>query len=355
MIIPLLVGAGLLLVAFAGGKRGAPGGAPGGADGGDSDGLFPKVPKGTDAHVDPAFVKLAADAAQTGDKAKSAALADDAQARGLNTTADAIRVAAGMAPVTNGARNVATAVPVEGRKLLKLGSTGADVIEWQRILHIKPDGIFGPTTDASTRVWQRLHGQLVDGVVGPRTWAAAYAVLPVLAATPPIPAVAPPITVKAATPAPAPQAAPGGAPTAEPPPGPAPEPKPAPGPAPWPLMGKDWAGPAPAENDQRAAAAELTAYLQGIGGLAGRFKESKPQVATWLARIGQPDPRGYYGRNAARAICMLGLVPVAPFYWPTVKTAAAKAEWLALVDKYAAADPQRAAEWKKLRADSVRS
>jgi len=351
MIIPLMVGAGLLLVALASGKRGAPGGAlPSG-----SDGLFPKVPKGTDAHVDPAFVKLAADAAQTGDKAKSAALADDAQARGLNTTADAIRVAAGLAPVTNGARNVATAVPVEGRRLLKLGSTGADVIEWQRILHVKPNGIFGPTTDASTRVWQRLHGQLVDGVVGPRTWEAAYAVLPVLAATPPIPAVAPPITVKAATPSPAPQAAPVATPAAEPTPrfmGLRRSPEPVPGPAPTPGPAP---GPAPAENDQRAAAAELTAYLKGIGGLAGRFKESKPQVATWLARIGQPDPRGYYGRNAARAIAMLGLVPVVPFYWPTVKTAAAKAEWLALVDKYAAADPQRAAEWKKLRADSVRS
>jgi len=334
MIIPVIVGAGLLLVALASGKRGSTAAA--------SDKLFPPVPAGTDSHVDPAFIKLAADAAATGDKAKSAALASDAQARGLNTTADAIRVAAGLPPVTAGAPNKATALPVSGRATIQLGSTGADVIEWQRILGAKPDGIFGKLTQAATVVWQRQHGLLADGIVGPRTWAAAYAVHPVLAAKPPIPAVAPPITAAAAKPSPAVQAPPGAPPVAAPAPGPSADAS-----APQ--------GPVPADSDARTAAAELTAYLTRCGGLACRFKEDKAQVSAWLARIGQPDPRGYYGRNAARAIAMLGLVPVVPFYWPTVKTAQAKAEWLALVDKYAAADPQRAAQWKKLRADSVKS
>ena len=56
---------------------------------------------------------------------------------------------------------------------IKLGSTGEDVKAWQNIIHVTPDGKFGPQTDAATRSWQRAHGLVADGVVGPKTWAAA--------------------------------------------------------------------------------------------------------------------------------------------------------------------------------------
>jgi peptidoglycan hydrolase-like protein with peptidoglycan-binding domain len=64
---------------------------------------------------------------------------------------------------------------------IKLGSTGADVQAWQRIIGVTPDGKFGPQTDAATRAWQRSHGLSPDGVVGPKTWAAASTSAPTVA------------------------------------------------------------------------------------------------------------------------------------------------------------------------------
>ncbi|MEV4159016.1 peptidoglycan recognition protein family protein [Nonomuraea dietziae] len=56
---------------------------------------------------------------------------------------------------------------------------GQDVIIWQKRLKqlrytIAVDGIYGPTSAATTRVLQRAEGLAVDGVVGPKTWAAAW-------------------------------------------------------------------------------------------------------------------------------------------------------------------------------------
>jgi len=62
-------------------------------------------------------------------------------------------------------------------RLLSRGSTGLDVSELQAGLNfhirspatpLKPDGIFGPKTDARVREFQRLSGITVDrpGVVG---------------------------------------------------------------------------------------------------------------------------------------------------------------------------------------------
>jgi lysozyme len=64
-------------------------------------------------------------------------------------------------------------------RVLKLGSVGADVANWQRFLARIPidpggiDGIFGPRTEAATKQFQRREGLVDDGIVGPDTVAAA--------------------------------------------------------------------------------------------------------------------------------------------------------------------------------------
>jgi peptidoglycan hydrolase-like protein with peptidoglycan-binding domain len=66
--------------------------------------------------------------------------------------------------------NVASAV----EEHLGIPSTGLSAVaRWQKIVLVTPDGQFGPSTDAATRVWQQSHGLTPDGVVGPKTWAAA--------------------------------------------------------------------------------------------------------------------------------------------------------------------------------------
>jgi peptidoglycan hydrolase-like protein with peptidoglycan-binding domain len=61
--------------------------------------------------------------------------------------------------------------------LISQGSSGPDVIVWQKIIGVSPaDGSFGPLTDAATRIWQTQHGLTADGKVGPATWAAALGV-----------------------------------------------------------------------------------------------------------------------------------------------------------------------------------
>lgn len=111
----------------------------------------------------------------------------------------------------------------------------------------------------------------------------------------------------------------------------------------------------PPENDGRAAARDLTAYLTSIGGLKARFKEDRSKVSGFLSRMGVPDPKGMYGVGAATAVMSNGFVPVVPFYWASTGTATQKRNFTTLVQSYAAADPQRAEQWKALLADIVRS
>lgn len=56
------------------------------------------------------------------------------------------------------------------RPILRSGSRGIYVAEWQRILRITADSIFGPNTVAATKSFQLKNGLTPDGVVGPKTW-----------------------------------------------------------------------------------------------------------------------------------------------------------------------------------------
>lgn len=61
--------------------------------------------------------------------------------------------------------------------LIKLGSRGADVERWQRLLGaagfpVSASGDFDAETDRMTRAWQEQKHLLVDGKVGPQSWGA---------------------------------------------------------------------------------------------------------------------------------------------------------------------------------------
>jgi len=56
---------------------------------------------------------------------------------------------------------------------LRQGSKGEIVKEWQRIIGVDDDGIFGSNTLAATKAWQASKKLVADGVVGPATWSAA--------------------------------------------------------------------------------------------------------------------------------------------------------------------------------------
>lgn len=59
--------------------------------------------------------------------------------------------------------------------LLKLGSTGEDVVKLQKKLGVDPIGKFGPKTESAVKEWQRSNGLGADGIVGDGTWAKMFA------------------------------------------------------------------------------------------------------------------------------------------------------------------------------------
>jgi len=65
-----------------------------------------------------------------------------------------------------------TATPQQ-KLTIKAGSTGPNVVEWQKIIGVAADGKFGPNTTAKTVEWQRKNGLTADGIVGPATWTKA--------------------------------------------------------------------------------------------------------------------------------------------------------------------------------------
>jgi hypothetical protein len=58
-----------------------------------------------------------------------------------------------------------------GRATLRRWATGDLVKILQTSLHLDPDGVFGPGTEAAVRAFQRTAGLVPDGIVGPKTWA----------------------------------------------------------------------------------------------------------------------------------------------------------------------------------------
>jgi putative chitinase len=59
--------------------------------------------------------------------------------------------------------------------LLKLGSTGDDVVKLQKKLGVDPIGKFGPKTETAVKSWQSANGLSADGVVGDGTWDKMFA------------------------------------------------------------------------------------------------------------------------------------------------------------------------------------
>jgi len=57
--------------------------------------------------------------------------------------------------------------------LLKKGSRGSEVKEWQKVIGTPADGVFGAGTEKLTIAWQKKNGLTADGIVGPATWEAA--------------------------------------------------------------------------------------------------------------------------------------------------------------------------------------
>ncbi len=70
-----------------------------------------------------------------------------------------------------------TPPPPEGshpmHQVIRRGSKGQDVADWQRIVGVTADGAFGAMTESKTKTWQAMHGLTADGVVGPKSWAAS--------------------------------------------------------------------------------------------------------------------------------------------------------------------------------------
>jgi putative chitinase len=58
--------------------------------------------------------------------------------------------------------------------LLKLGSTGDDVVKLQNKLGVDPIGKFGPKTEAAVKSWQSSNGLTADGIVGDGTWSKLF-------------------------------------------------------------------------------------------------------------------------------------------------------------------------------------
>jgi peptidoglycan hydrolase-like protein with peptidoglycan-binding domain len=71
-----------------------------------------------------------------------------------------------------------TTFPVAGRPVLKLGSTGADVVALQQRLTAlgynpgRANGTFGASTRTAVMNFQKAKNLTADGVVGRATWAA---------------------------------------------------------------------------------------------------------------------------------------------------------------------------------------
>ena len=61
-------------------------------------------------------------------------------------------------------------------ELYKVGSSKSFVVaQIQKVLHLYPDGIFGPITEEAVKEYQRANGLTSDGIVGPATLSKLFA------------------------------------------------------------------------------------------------------------------------------------------------------------------------------------
>ena len=68
--------------------------------------------------------------------------------------------------------------------LIKLRSTGSDVIKLQQALGLKADGDFGPGTEKAVKAWQTKSGLTADGIIGDASWAKLFPSTPIVNAGP---------------------------------------------------------------------------------------------------------------------------------------------------------------------------
>jgi peptidoglycan hydrolase-like protein with peptidoglycan-binding domain len=192
---------------------------------------------------------------------------------------------------------------------LKLGSVGAAVAEWQRVLladgyDLGPsgaDGQFGARTLDASRAWQKAHGLTADGIVGAGTRGAIKASRQLVVigdtrfgASSPLPGlIRPTVPVEVMDPA-------------------------------------------------RSLAARTALHL--MHSRPGR--EDKDLVRSLQLQEGV-KPNGHYGPSTALALTRHGLVPPKPYYWSRTGTARIKRDYRAALRALAAQDPQRADEWTR--------
>jgi peptidoglycan hydrolase-like protein with peptidoglycan-binding domain len=111
---------------------------------------------------------------------------------GSNPHADHIHISVGRGPdgrstgpvddaspwgITSASSPAPSPPPATGGSVLRRGSRGKAVRDWQTILRgaghqLAADGIFGPATEQATRAFQAKLGVTADGIVGPQTRAA---------------------------------------------------------------------------------------------------------------------------------------------------------------------------------------
>jgi peptidoglycan hydrolase-like protein with peptidoglycan-binding domain len=95
----------------------------------------------------------------------------------------AARIAAAVAMAAGSTGLLAVAAPAIAQtsaptSLLHTGSSGPDVSQVQRALHVRTTGRFGSGTERAVLSYQRRDGLSADGIVGPQTWDALFGVAP---------------------------------------------------------------------------------------------------------------------------------------------------------------------------------
>ena len=132
---------------------------------------------------------VAAGAAQHPAGLEHAPVGFDGRARQTTQTTTAATATTQAATATSGKRGSAsnttapttTTLPVAGRPVLRLGSTGPDVVALQQRLTAlgyttgAADGNLGTATQTAVMNFQKANNMPTDGVVGPTTWAALAA------------------------------------------------------------------------------------------------------------------------------------------------------------------------------------